>query len=186
MSRAAIGPRLGIAGLVLGVLAAQTTAPSGAQAPASEEELIGHIRQIQGEVEPATPSPAPVTRAGEPEPVEPMPAIRRDAQAGAAGNAGPALGEDEVRTLLGERFGVEVLKIETMESERGPAYAVTVMNPPGNDDGAFLVETLVVDGATGEVLGQVSQAPRVAPDLAPSWQADLDAPGREIRRRTHR
>ena len=67
-----------------------------------------------------------------------------------------------------------------------PAYAVTVMNPPGNDNSAFLVETLVVDGATGEVLGQVSQAPRVAPDLAPSWQADLDAPGREIRRRTHR
>jgi hypothetical protein len=192
VSRAGIGPRLGIKGLVLGALAAQTIAPSGAQTPANEEELIDRIRQTQAEVEPGTTSPPPVAGAREPELIEPeliepTPANGRYAQAGASGAERATLGEDEVRALLGERFGVEVLKIEAMESERGPAYAVTVMNPPGNDDGAFLVETLVVDGATGEVLGQVSQAPRVAPGLeAPSGQVDLDGGGLEIRRRSHR
>jgi hypothetical protein len=173
-----ISLRLGIGGLVLGALATQAVAPSSAQAPASEDELIDRIRETQGEVGPGATSP-PGAGAGGPELIEP-------AQAGASTAARPALGEDEVRTLLGERFGVEVLKIEPMQSERGPAYAVTVMNPPGNDDSAFLVETLVVDGATGEVLGQVSHAPRVAPDLAaPSGQADLDG-GLEMRRRSHR
>jgi hypothetical protein len=192
VSCAGIGPRLGIKGLVLGALAAQTIAPSGAQTPANEEELIDRIRQTQAEVEPGTTSPPPVAGAREPELIEPeliepTPANGRYAQAGASGAERATLGEDEVRALLGERFGVEVLKIEAMESERGPAYAVTVMNPPGNDDGAFLVETLVVDGATGEVLGQVSQAPRVAPGLeAPSGQVDLDGGGLEIRRRSHR
>jgi hypothetical protein len=187
MSRARIGPRLGIKGLVLGALAAQTIAPSGAQTPANEEELIDRIRQMQAEVEPGTTSPPPVAGAREPELIEPTPANGRYAQAGASGAERATLGEDEVRALLGERFGVEVLKIEAMESERGPAYAVTVMNPPGNDDGAFLVETLVVDGATGDVLGQVAQTPRVAPGLeAPSGQVDLDGGGLEIRQRSHR
>ncbi|MGH6904379.1 MAG: hypothetical protein ACREIR_16725 [Geminicoccaceae bacterium] len=184
MSRSGIGPRLGLGGLVLGALATQAIVPSSAQAPASEEELIDRVREIQGE--PATTSPPPVAGARERELIKPAQAIGRDAQAGASGDARPALGEDEVRTLLGERFGVEILKIEAMQSERGPAYAVTVMNPPGNDNSAFLVETLVVDGATGEVLGQVSQTPRVAPGLAaPSGRVDLDG-GLEMRRRTPR
>jgi hypothetical protein len=185
MSRTGISLRLGIGGLVLGALATQGIAPSSAQAPASEDELIDRIREIQGEVGPGATSP-PGAGAGGPELIEPAQAIGRDAQAGSVA-ARPALGEDEVRTLLGERFGVEVLKIEAIQSERGPAYAVTVMNPPGNDNSAFLVETLVVDGATGEVLGQVSHAPRVAPGLAaPSGQVDLDGGGLEMRRRTHR
>jgi len=184
MSGAGIGPRLGIGGLVLGALMAQAVAPSYAQAPASEQELIGRTREVQGEPGPTSP---PVAGAGGPEEIEPMPAIGRDDQAGASGDARPALGEDEVRALLGERFGVEVLRIEAVASERGPAYAVTVMNPPGNDDGAFLVETLVVDGATGDVLGQVPQEPRIAPGLAaPSGQADFNGSGLEIRRRSHR
>ena len=187
MSHSGIGAWPGTAVLMLGALAAQTIAPSRAQAPTSEQELIDRIRQIQGKAGPGTTSPPPIAGAREPELIEPVQAIGRDAQAGASEAERPALGEDEVRALLGERFGVEVLKIQAMESDRGPAYAVTVMNPPGNDDGAFLVETLVVDGATAEVLGQVSQTPRVAPGLAaPSGQADLDGGGLEIRRRSHR
>ena len=34
------------------------------------------------------------------------------------------------------------------------------MNPPGNYNGAFRLSTLLVDGATGEVLGEVPHAPR--------------------------
>jgi hypothetical protein len=99
----------------------------------------------------------------------------------------PALGEDEVRALVRESLGVEILKIETIESQGRPAYAVTVMNPPGNDNGAFMAETLVIDGATGGMLGRVPQRPRVAPGLAEAeGQGDLDSSGLEIRRRTYR
>jgi hypothetical protein len=95
------------------------------------------------------------------------------------------LGEDEVQSLVAEGFGVEILSVEATESEGRPAYAVTVMNPPGNDNSAFAVETLLIDGATGGLLGKVPQTPRVAAP-GPSGRSDFDRSGLEIRRRTHR
>jgi hypothetical protein len=160
-----------MAGLVLAAGAWPTLAPVIAQEPASEEALIERLRQIQGQPTPGAATPQ-----------------RRDAQAGAATGEGPALGEDEVQTLVREGLGVEVLGIEAVESEGRPAYAVTVMSPPGNDNSALAVETLLVDGATGGLLGRVPQTPRVAgPDPAESAGSGAPEPsGLEIRRRTYR
>jgi len=117
--------------------------------------------------------------------IERVQAIGREARGEASEE--PTLGEDGVRALLRESLGVEILKIEAIESEGRPAYAVTVMNPPGNDNSAFMVETLVIDGATGGILGRVPQEPRVAPGLVETeGQGDLDSSGLEIRRRTYR
>ena len=62
------------------------------------------------------------------------------------------------------------------------------MRPAGNVNGAFAVEILLVDGATGGLLGRVSQAPRTAaPGMAEaSGRAAPDSTGLEIRRRTWR
>ena len=171
---------LGVGGwLVLAALALSTKAPLEAQEPTGDQPLTDRFQQIQGQAAPpaAQPSQEPA-RAGEP----------NGAPSEARATERPALSADEVRTLLAEGLGVDVLRIEAIESAQGPAYAVTVMNPPGNDDSAFLVETLLVDGATGGLLGQVPQAPRAAaPGVAVSTRRAIpDDTGLEIRRRTYR
>jgi hypothetical protein len=178
------GARLAMGGPMLAGLALQI-ASSSAQAPSSERELVDRVRQIQGQLEPGA---APPAGAREQELIERIQALRREAQSEAAAAARPELGEDEVQALLREGLGVEILKIEPIEAEGRAAYAVTVMNPPGNDNSAFAVETLVVDGATGGLLGRVPQLPRTGtPDLAESsGPADGEGSGLEIRRRTHR
>jgi hypothetical protein len=129
--------------------------------------------------------PSGAKTPSEQETIERPQAIGREAPGEASDE--PALGEDEVRALLRESLGVEILKIETIESQGRPAYAVTVMTPPGNDNSAFMVETLVIDGATGGMLGRMPQRPRVAPGLAEApGQGDVDSSGLEIRRRTYR
>jgi hypothetical protein len=194
MNRVGIGVRLGIRGVLLGALAAQTTAPADAQ-PTSEQELTDRIGQIQGGAAPGAGQPAEEAAAPDlqaigqeaQELIGPIRAMRREAQPDAAAGAPPALGADEVRTLMRTNLGVEVLEVELVDNEGRPAYAVTVMHPPGNYNGAFLVERLLVDGATGGLLGRVPQRPRVASGAAePSGQADFDGSGLEIRRRSHR
>ena len=181
------GARLAMGGLLLAGLASQIASLS-AQAPPSERELIDRVGRIQEQLGRGAPPPA---GAREQERIELQP-LRREApsefQSMARAAARPKLGEDEVQALLREGFGVEILKIEVIESEGRAAYGVTVMNPPGNDERAFVVETLVVDGATGGLLGRVPRSPRTAaPGLAaPSSPADPDGSGLEIRRRTHR
>ena len=75
-----------------------------------------------------------------------------------------------------------------MERDGQPVYALTVMNPPGNYNAAFMVRTLLVDGATGGLLGEVPHTPRAAaPDLTQDTRAaGPDGSGLEIRRRTYR
>ena len=178
--------RLARGGLLLAGLASPLASLS-AQAPTSERELIDRVRQIQGEL--GAPPPA---GAREQELIERVQVLRREAPAASQSEAGaaarPELGEDEVQALLREGLGVEILKIEVIESDGRPAYGVTVMNPPGNDNRAFVVETLVVDGATGGLLGRVPQSPRTAaPGPAqPSSRAAPDASGLDIRRRSLR
>jgi hypothetical protein len=173
--------------LMFAAIAGLTVLPLDAQESPSAQALSERARQIQGQAPPEAAQPSPPTGAGAPEGLKRVEAVGGEAPSQAPAREGPALDEDQVRTRLRESLGVEVLKIEAVESERGPAYAVTVMNPPGNDNSAFLVETLVVDGATGEVLGRVLQTPRVAAgSAAPSGQVELGGGGLEIRRRSLR
>jgi len=149
-----------------GPILAQGADRAGPDAP-SAQQLIDSLRQIQGEVG--------GVQAGGGE--------RRAAQVPA-----PELSEDQVRGRLQDELGVEVVGLRVVEVEGRPAYAVKVMNPPGNYNAAFLVSTLLVDGATGEILAQASGRPTIAdPNLLPeSFRPDLDASGAEVRRRTYR
>lgn len=137
-------------------LGAQQPAPSARETP-SAAQLIERLRQIQGELGAAERAPATAQEA----PTSP-----------------PRLSADQVRQRLAQELGVEVLAVQPVTEGERPAYAVKVMNPPGNDNAAFLVITLLVDGDTGEILAQASPG-------APGAHTG-DGSGLEIRRRTFR
>jgi hypothetical protein len=61
---------------------------------------------------------------------------------------------DKVSADIAQRYGVSVLKVTPTEIDGHAAYAVVVMNPGGDDNGAFKVSTLLVDAASGELLPQ--------------------------------
>jgi hypothetical protein len=132
----------------------------------SAQDLIGRIRQIQAEQQ-AAPQPSE----------QPAPAAMQ-----------PDLSEDEMRAMVRESLDVEILRVEVVEHDGRPAYAITVMSPPGNRNDAYRVATLLFDGATGSLLGQRSPAPRSAaadPSTAPA-AGGFEGAGPEIRRRTWR
>jgi hypothetical protein len=178
--------RIAGGGLALALLAL-AAAPAVAQKPASAQELIERLQQVQAQLQPGAAQPEQREPAGAEELVRRVEDLKQQLAEGAAGPQ-PALGEEEVRRLVHEGLGVEVLSIKTVEHAGRPAYAVTVMNPPGTYNGALQVATLLVDGASGALVGQVQHTPRASePDaLASSGAADPDGSGLEIRRRTYR
>ncbi len=94
---------------------------------------------------------------------------------------------DEVSAAVAKAFGVEVLRVRSIETDGGPAYAVTVMNPGGNFDGAFQVSTLVVDARTGDLVPQFRHK-SAGYDLpgAPSNVPPTESDGMAMRRMTYR
>ena len=72
----------------------------------------------------------------------------------AAAQGNGVLPEDEVASRIAEAYGVEVLEVRRRDLIGGPAYAVKVMNPPGDSNAALMVSTLMVDAATGELIPQ--------------------------------
>jgi hypothetical protein len=94
------------------------------------------------------------------------------------------LSPEQIEQQIGERLGVQVLSVETVEPNGDPRYAVKVMNPPGNYNGAFLVSTLLVDSVSGEVVGEAGpEGGLVRPIQVPESDAES---GLEARRRTYR
>jgi hypothetical protein len=158
-------------GLVPAALAVALLAPARAssQEP-NEQQLIDRLQQIQSEASGAVTGPAQPTAPG------------------GAGADEKLLSEQQVRQRISGRLGVQVLKVDRVEAGGRSAYAVKVMNPPGNYNGAFLVTTLLVDGDTGEVLGQVLTTPNANdPDALPTERRPGDqGSGPELRRRTYR
>lgn len=49
-------------------------------------------------------------------------------------------------------FGVEVLRVAAGEVDGTKVWLITVMNPPGDDNAAFQVNTLAVDQRTGALV----------------------------------
>ena len=76
--------------------------------------------------------------------------------------------------------------MRSVELDGAPAYAVKVMNPGGNSNAAFRVSTLLVDGDSGTVLGQVRPERLEKGAAPPAAAAGLEAEAPEIRRRTYR
>jgi len=94
---------------------------------------------------------------------------------------------DEISAAVAKAFGVEVLGVRSIETDRGPAYAVTVMNAGGDFDGAFRVSTIVVDARTGDLVPQFRHK-SAGYDLpgAPSNTPPSEADGMAMRRMTYR
>jgi hypothetical protein len=150
--------------LAVGALVVQPGMP-GAQEPGAQD-LIDRIRQIQAEQQAASQAPQQPEQA----------------------TMQPEIGEDEMRAIVRESLGVEILRVEVVERDGEPAYAITVMNPPGNQNDALRVATLLFDGATGSLLGQQPTAPRaIAPGLSSApTPSGFESGGQEIRRRSLR
>ena len=72
----------------------------------------------------------------------------------AVNSARAQMSVDEIRNKVTADYGVTVLKVTPMESGTEAKFAVTVMNPGGNWNGAYQVNTIVVDGETGELVIQ--------------------------------
>jgi hypothetical protein len=103
----------------------------------------------------------------------------------AAGGA-TVLPDERIAKRVAEQLGVQVLGMTPTGATDPPTYAVRVMNPPGNANGALLVSTLLVDATTGKVLGQIRPVPSAArPDAMPPTRTPEDADGGlDLRRRT--
>jgi uncharacterized membrane protein YkoI len=172
-------------GLALSLLVPHALAPAAAQEQTGAQALIERLQQIQGQLEPGAAQPVQGQPARADELIRQIEVIEQ-LLADAATDRQPALGEDEVRRLVQEGLGVDVLSAELVERDGQPVYALTVMNPPGNYNAAFMVRTLLVDGATGGLLGEVPHTPRAAAPHPDSRAAGPDDSGLEIRRRTYR
>jgi hypothetical protein len=125
--------------------------------------------------------------AADPEPRESR--AYADPGASAATPASPtAMPAERIAKRVAEELGVQVLGVVPTDAKDPPTYAVRVMNPPGNSNAALLVSTLLVDAATGAVLGEVRPAPSAArPDATPLTRTPEDADGGlDLRRRTYR
>ncbi len=65
-----------------------------------------------------------------------------------------AMSEDQVRAAITRDYGVEVLRIRADTVDGRAVFLVTVMNPGGNFNEAFQVNTLAVDAETGRLVPQ--------------------------------
>ena len=63
--------------------------------------------------------------------------------------ADPELSPDELKLQVERTYPVKVLRIRAFEVDDKVAYAVTVMTHGGNFNGAFQVNTFIVDADTG-------------------------------------
>jgi hypothetical protein len=63
-----------------------------------------------------------------------------------------ALTQKEAAEKVAEEYGVEVLKTDAGLDGNRPIILLTVMQPGGNDNAAFQVNTIAVDAKTGEVI----------------------------------
>lgn len=81
------------------------------------------------------------------------------------------ISEDAVKDRIAQDYGVKVLKVRRAEDANGRAvYLVTVMNPGGNFNEAFQVNTLMVDAQSGELIPSYHhQKSGVSPNEAPSY-----------------
>jgi hypothetical protein len=77
---------------------------------------------------------------------------------GTAGAAEP-LTAAKVSADIAERYHVTVLRTTPTKIGERAAYAVVVMNPGGNDNGAFQVSTLMVDAETGALMSPFVHRP---------------------------
>lgn len=96
-----------------------------------------------------------------------------------------ALSPAAVALDLGQRYGVQVLRVTPIERDGKNLFAVVVMNPGGNFNEAFQVTTLIVDADTGDLVTQFrDEATGFDLPEAADRQPPADDGGAAIRRET--
>ena len=184
MGELARRPRAPCLGLALGALVLGVPDAAHAQdQPVSAQQLIERLRQIQGE---AGQREGRAAGASEQDLLERLQRIQGEVGGGAP-QAEAQLSADQVRQRISEDLGVEVLSVDRVADGERAAYALKVMNPPGNYNAAFRVVTLLVDGDSGAVLGEIQTTPSAeTPDAFPGRREPGEQSGLELRRRSHR
>ncbi len=69
-----------------------------------------------------------------------------------AAPAWAAMSVDEAAAKIAEAYGVTVLRIVPTVTDGRSVFRVTIMNPGGDFDEAFQVNTLLVDADTGKLV----------------------------------
>ena len=88
-----------------------------------------------------------------------------------------AMSADQVAAAIAEAYGVGVLKVVAAEHEGRTVYRVTIMNPGGDFDEAFQVNTLLVDADTGKLVsGFRHRASGYEPSQAAAFDVNRHAP----------
>src|SRR3546814_7463895 len=59
------------------------------------------------------------------------------------------LSQGDAKARIEKDLGVQVLRLREVDVEGRPAFAATIMNPGGNYNAAFQVNTVVLDRKTG-------------------------------------
>lgn len=75
---------------------------------------------------------------------------------------------EEVTRRLQDAYGILVLKVQEIADRGGAAFAVTMMNPPGDFNEAYQVNTVVVDRQTGALIPQTRESINGGVDPAPA------------------
>ncbi len=138
----------------------QEAAPEAGAAPTGADDLIREIRRL--------------------EVLQRLDTVRAAVTDDAEGDEA-----EQVRREIGERLGMDVLDVETVEVEGQQVFAVRVMAPPGNFNDAFMVSVVLVDPVSGDILGQAPVSAGLSHSLSPGSDG-LPNEGLEIRRRTYR
>ncbi len=71
-----------------------------------------------------------------------------------AGQARAAMTEAQVTHSLEQAYNVTVLRVTRLKHDGLPAFLVTMMNPGGNFNTAYQVNTVLVDAETGKLISR--------------------------------
>lgn len=103
---------------------------------------------------------------------------------GAAALAQSLMSEEEVRQVIEERYGVEILRIEEAESDGIPVFVLRAMNPAGNYNEAFQVNKIVVNRRNGQLLPQFRHRNSGVADTAGARRQVIENSDRVLRERS--
>ncbi len=87
---------------------------------------------------------------------------------GVGGLALAQMSKQEIIAKIERNFGVKVLKVGPAKSMGQKVLAVTVINPPGNFNEAFQVNTIAIDARTGKLVPVVVETPQGLRHSAPA------------------
>lgn len=87
-----------------------------------------------------------------------------------------AMTEKQISAKVAKDLGVKVLRVRPGEAGGQAAFLVTIMNPGGNFNAAYQVNTIAVSAESGELVSRVQQrASGLDGNVAPIYDAGRQA-----------